>query len=400
MSKITVLDSVMGSGKSTWAIQYMNDERNASERFIYVTPINTEVDRIKDACPRRGFHSTNLDTYSGRKMHVVKEWLQNRANICTTHSLFRAADAEFLAYVRDGNYTLILDEAMSVIEISDVKATDIETLVKAGNIEFESDGRVKWLNDEYDGRFVDIKAYAKAGTLFHLSGKLFIRAFPAEAFRAFSKVYCLTYLFKAQQQRCYFDMHGLEYELQAVSKAPDGTFQIVEYDDKNEGRAELYSLIDIYDGPLNVVGNKDKAMSVGWFGRTTTMDDRKMLQRASRNFLMNVQNARVSDALWTTKKGAFKVKDYDGAFAPVNCRGTNDYADRWALVYAFNRFANPEEKMFFAKYTITVNEEALAVSDLLQWIWRSRIRNGKPVNLYLPSSRMRALLLAWSRYEI
>jgi hypothetical protein len=400
MQSITVVDSVMGSGKSSWAIQFMNDERNAFERFIYVTPINTEVDRIKDACPRRAFHSTNLDKYSGRKMHVAKEWLQDRVNICTTHSLFRAADAEFLAYVRENNYTLILDEAMSVIEVSDVKSKDIETLLRAGNIEFDADGRVTWLNDDYDGRFVDIKAYAKAGTLFHLSGRMFIRAFPAEAFRAFSKVYCLTYLFKAQQQRCYFDLHGLKYEMKAVGRGEDGAYQLVEHDIKTEGRAELYSLIDIYDGPLNEVGRREKAMSSNWFAKATTLDDRKMLQRAIRNYLMNVQRARVADVLWTTKKGAFKVRDYDTAFAPINCRGTNAYADTWALAYAFNRFANPEEGMFFGKYGITVDEDKLAVSDLLQWVWRSRIRKGETVKLYLPSSRMRSLLLAWSKYEI
>jgi hypothetical protein len=400
VEKITVVDSVMGSGKSSWAIQHMNDERNLSERFIYVTPINTEVDRIKEACPSRGFRSTNLDKYSGRKMHVAKEWLQDRANISTTHSLFRAADAEFLAYVRENNYTLILDEAMSVIEISDVKATDIETLLKAENIEFAEDGRVTWLNDDYDGRFVDIKAYAKAGTLFHLRGKMFIRAFPAEAFRAFSKVYCLTYLFKAQQQRCYFDLHGLDYELKSINRTPEGAYQLVEHDAGAEGRAELYGQIDVYDGPLNEVGKNNNAFSSKWFTRSTTLDARKMLQRATRNYLMNIQGARVSDALWTTKKGAFKVKGYDGAFAPVNCRGTNEYADTWALVYAYNRFANPEESMFFGKYGIEVDQDSLAVSDLLQWIYRSRIRNGQPVKLYLPSSRMRALLLAWSRYEI
>lgn len=289
---------------------------------------------------------------------------------------------------------------MTVIEIADVKATDIQTLIKAKNIEFAEDGRVIWLEDEYDGRFADIKAYARAGTLFHLSGKLFVRSFPAEAFRAFSKVYCLTYLFKAQQQRCYFDMHGLDYDMRAVKMAADGTFQLVEHDIKSEGRAELYSLIDIYDGPLNEVGKRSYALSSAWFDRTTTLDDRKVLQRAARNYLMNIQRARVSEALWTTKKGKFKVKDFDSAFAPVNCRGTNDYADTRALVYGFNRFANPEEKMFFQKHGIEVDQDALAVSDLLQWVWRSRIRKGEPISLYLPSSRMRSLLQAWSRYEI
>jgi hypothetical protein len=400
MTKITVVDSVMGSGKSSWAIQYMN-EADPFERFIYITPINTEVDRIKEACPTRDFRSTNLDKYSGRKLHVVKEWLQDRANICSTHSLFRSADPEFLAYVRENNYTLILDEAMTVIEIADVQPEDITTLIQAENIAFAADGRVVWLKDDYrTGRFADIKAYANAGTLYHLGGKMFVRSFPAEAFRAFTKVYCLTYLFRAQQQRCFFDMHGLEYEMKAVRVNEDGSYVIAEHNARAEGRAELYSLIDIYDGPLNEVGRGKTAMSSRWFSRSTTLDERRTLQRAARNYLMNIQRAKVVDALWTTKKGAFKVRDFDSAFAPVNCRGTNEYADRWALVYAYNRFANPEEKMFFGKYDISVDQDMLAVSDLLQWIWRSRIRRGERISLYLPSSRMRSLLLAWSRYEI
>jgi hypothetical protein len=399
MSKVTVVDSVMGSGKSSWAIQFMN-ESDPFERFIYITPINTEVDRIKDACPTLDFRSTNLDKYNGRKMHVVKEWLQDRANICSTHSLFRSADPEFMAYVRENNYTLILDEAMTVIEKADVKAADIETLYEAGNITYDEDGRVIWLKDHYDGRFADIKAYAMAGTLYHLSGQMFIRSFPPDAFQAFSRVYCLTYLFKAQQQRCFFDLHGIEYDMKSIGSRDDGTYTLMDYNPRAEDRAALYSLINVYDGPMNDVGKNRTALSFSWFRRASNLEARKKLQRAIRNYLMNQQRAKSSESLWTAKKDAFRVKDYDSAFAPINCRGTNEYADRWALAYAYNRFSNPEEVQFFKKYGIEVDEDMLAVSDLLQWIWRSRIRKGQQVSLYLPSSRMRSLLLAWSRNEI
>jgi hypothetical protein len=400
MEKITVVDNVMGSGKSSWAIQHMNDIANVNDRFIYITPINTEVDRIKDACSSRDFRNTSSKEYEGKKMHVVKDWLQDRANICTTHSLFRAADEEFLEYIRSNNYTLILDEAMSVIEFSSVKPADIKQMVQARNIELMDDGRVIWIGDNYDGRFNDIKAYAKAGTLYHLNGGLLIYSFPPEAFRAFSKVYCLTYLFEAQQQRYYFDMHRLEYEKKAVKRSEDGTFTLVDHNIKNEGRADMYSLIKIYKGPLNDVGSREKALSMRWFDRTDMKDSKATLKRASRNYLMNIQHARASESIWTTKKGAFRVKDYASAFVPFNCRGTNDYAEARALVYALNRFMKPEEVRFFKSHRIEVDQDLLAVSDLLQWIWRSRIRNGQPVNLYLPSSRMRSLLLAWSRYEI
>ncbi|MGO4374727.1 hypothetical protein AB4Z21_29040, partial [Paenibacillus sp. MCAF20] len=246
----------------------------------------------------------------------------------------------------------------------------------------------------------DIKAYAIAGTLYHLNGGLLVYSFPPEVFRAFSKVYCLTYLFEAQQQRHYFDMHGLEYEKMAIRRTVEGAYLLADHDVMNEGRAELYSLIDIYNGPLNDVGNRNKALSMRWFDRTDMKGDKATLKRASRNYLMNIQKARASESIWTTKKGAFKVKDYAGAFIPFNCRGTNDYSEARALVYALNRFMKPEESRFFSSHGIEVDQDLLAVSDLLQWIWRSRIRNGQPVNLYLPSSRMRALLLAWSRYEI
>lgn len=44
-----------------------------------------------------------------------------------------------------------------------------------------------------------------------------------------------------------------------------------------------------------------------------------------------------------------------------------------------------------------MNEDLLAVSDLLQWIWRSAIRkhNPEPINIYIPSLRMRTLLYQW-----
>ena len=36
-----------------------------------------------------------------------------------------------------------------------------------------------------------------------------------------------------------------------------------------------------------------------------------------------------------------------------------------------------------------------ALGALLQWAWRSQIRNGKPIDIYIPSERMRELLNNW-----
>ena len=50
---IKVCDSMMGSGKSSAAINHMND--HPDRRFIYITPYIEETQRIAAACPALNF---------------------------------------------------------------------------------------------------------------------------------------------------------------------------------------------------------------------------------------------------------------------------------------------------------------------------------------------------------
>lgn len=45
---ITVIDSIMGSGKTSWAIQHVNEADYCNDRFLYITPFLDEVKRIMD----------------------------------------------------------------------------------------------------------------------------------------------------------------------------------------------------------------------------------------------------------------------------------------------------------------------------------------------------------------
>lgn len=60
-----------------------------------------------------------------------------------------------------------------------------------------------------------------------------------------------------------------------------------------------------------------------------------------------------------------------------------------------NRYLNPIVKNFFNNNCIKVDEEEYALSEMLQWIFRSRIRKGEQINIYVPSLRMRELLENW-----
>ena len=74
------------------------------------------------------------------------------------------------------------------------------------------------------------------------------------------------------------------------------------------------------------------------------------------------------------------------------------YIKKKCLVYLYNRHINPIISNYFLKRGVIINENAYALSELLQWVFRSAIRNGEQIDLYLPSSRMRSILNNWRGY--
>jgi hypothetical protein len=107
---------------------------------------------------------------------------------------------------------------------------------------------------------------------------------------------------------------------------------------------------------------------------------------------------KTNENLWTTFKESQEIisgKGYTKGFLSSNTRATNEFRDRTAVAYLINKYFNPNVKLFFERYNITVDQDAFAVSEMLQFIWRSAIRDGKEIQLYIPSSRMRNLLIAW-----
>ena len=144
-------------------------------------------------------------------------------------------------------------------------------------------------------------------------------------------------------------------------------------------------------------------------------------------------NARSNEILWTCPKqyyGKLKGKGYIcirrltpeekslpetertkiekrlSCFLSSNAKATNDYKDRAVLAYCVNMFLNPYIKKYFQKKNlkdgtqIEVKEELFALSCMLQWIYRSQIRDDKETTVYIPSRRMRNLLERWLKLEL
>lgn len=389
----------MGAGKSTAAINMMNN--STGKKYIYITPYLDEVERIKRECFIRKFVSPEQKYTSGfSKLNHIHELMRNGKNIASTHALFGSYTQETIDLIKSQQYTLILDEVANVIEESALHKGDLELLLSSHCAKTDND-EVLWVNDDYDGtRFQDIKSKSKSHNLIIHKSSVLYWMFPIDVFNAFSDVYVLTYLFPAQIQRCYFDLYKVPFIYIGV-KNSDGVYHFC---DQSEGikHIQLKNKIHILDNPkLNSVGDKRTALSSNWFKKASEENDRTkltLLKNNLYNLYRQIYGASAEQVMWTTfaaSKSAVKGKGYTNGFVSCNLRASNEYRNRTHLAYCINVFMQPWKKLFFEDKGITVDESGYALSEMIQWIWRSAIRDGKEIWIYVPSSRMRSLLIDW-----
>lgn len=393
LNVITVVDARMGRGKSSAAIRYMN-EHKGEKRFLYITPYLNEVDRICEQCD---FDQSDGDNTS--KSAELKYHMGRGKNIAATHSLFYNMDDEALELVKKMNYSLIIDESIKVVERLNVSENDFD-LIMGHLVQEDDSGYLQWIDDKYSGRFIDYKNMADTGTLLRLDSAL-LNIMNPEMLKAFDEVFMLTYLFDGQYQKAYLELFGFEYRIIGVihdehgfrfSDAPDAPPPI-----------DYRHLIQIIDNPKTDKLCSDKyALSKNWFKRRGyDHKDMRILRNAMRNFFQSSSDSDASKRLWTTYKD-YKNKLVDArtgrfrnSFLQVSSRATNEYRDRTDIAYIANRFIDPNLQKFFSREGITINEDQFALAEMLQWIWRSAIRDDKPIRLYVPSRRMRELLEKW-----
>ena len=377
---VKVIDSPCGSGKSTYCLNLMkNDKMN---RYIYVTPFLSEVKRASEYAK---YYEPKQYGYG--KLDSFKRLLANGFNIATTHALFYLADEDVMNLIKDGNYTLILDEVMNVVEQYKLSKQDMYLLDNSDFVKIHEDGRVEWiLKETYTGAFSPIMSLAKRGQLYKYGGKLFLWTFPIGVFEAFKESIICTYLFDAQVQRYYYDFFGVKYKKYSIK---DG--ELIPY---KLTASNLDKIHILESDKLNSVGDNYHALSKSWFDKRTNSSV-ILLKNNMYNYYRNVVNTSSKDIMWTTfkdYKSQLASNGFRKSFVPCNARATNDYAHVHNIMYCINMFNVPFIVNFFKNKGVEVNEEEWALSEMIQFIYRSAIRKGEHINLYIPSARMRKIL--------
>lgn len=414
-TKITIIDGVCGSGKSQGIIKQMKEQSykkwicftqfiSECHRFAGTQPIskkNDEPKRRKDGtliydepsefnCSELEFKHP-LRKGRGQKKEDLIELLKQRENIVTTHQMLTNIGSDVQELISELSYVAVLDEVVDPIQEYKITSNNKKELFEHEYVYLADDGvTLCWNYEKYPNRkngdnFYKEKQLIDSSNLILLDNSLYLWEMSESLFNSFTEVYILTYQFEGSPLMWFFKAKGIKYEVQYKPKP-------------NVKYGDLINIIE--DERLNSIGDSPNFLSSN---RT-----RKLSQGETRDLKATLNHLRKrvwndgEDKMWTclgSAKDDLGVNGWKKGFVPFNIRGSNDYRQVKNCAYLFNVFLNPNITKYFSKYDVTVDENTYALNSLLQWLFRSRLRDCKSINIYIPSKRMRELLKEWCRHN-
>ena len=463
-SKINIVDGIMGSGKSTAIINHVKyiKQNNPAQKILIVLLYHKEISRYSSELTKYGnfFSISESITY---KKGALEKALKNNKDIICTQALFLEHSELFQSNCND--YILIIDEVINsaiqqvqlptyeILEKSDNEnktklttykftSNDIDIMLEQKILLVSDDNLIHW-NDEYNKKSIYnlLKDFFSNSTIYlqqsinynsENTKYAFIKTIPIELFETFQDIYILTYLWKAQIMKYYFDMNNISYRyLEPIeiftAESLSFQFQITNKDSKFDtdklfkaNAKELINMPTVEKKQLySYINSNKKAVNLSYSFYTTQIQEEQnhvvltQLKNNIKNVIENIFKLPIKERriMWTIYKEYTDLivkKQFDKPkcrhlnidnFVSISSKGTNDFADRNILIYLVDRYINPVLKNFInfkcQKLNIEFDENLYSLSELIQWIWRSQIRNSKPIYLYIASLRMFNLFNDW-----
>ena len=400
-SQITIHDYPCGSGKTTGLYNSFNSERS----YIVVVPYLTEIERLLRACTHLNFVQPTIDLEAGleTKTESLIQQVREGKNIVCTHSIYprlsQLADDGLLE-----NYEIVIDEVpdcvSTVCEKSPYSVKEI--YISAGFISVDETGRVhpteKWLNNHNaaaDTLNPVLFQQAKSGGLYLLNNSLFINCLPLNILSKCKKVTVLTYMSQGSYFTYYLKFSGVEYEVNESRK------QNIFFKEEAKRLITLKPMNALRGLNLSNTGQAKSLARPSDYNRVSSclknlrsrdlkgVDQEKILITSKKDAWFENTNNR-------SKAGKFakNSKLFNARWIANKTRGTNDFADCSHLIYLYDQHPNP----YIARWLGADNKcfsKHYALTELIQWVWRSRIRKKEDITLYLPSERMYEIFSSW-----
>lgn len=403
---IYYIDEIMGRGKTSAMINYIKAAPE-QKRFLFITPLLGEDDRVCEACSEKGFVQPSAEK-TGRKLDDIRTLLRDGRNIASTHALFSILDRECYKTIKENHYTLIIDETPGVIFPIGITPSDAADILDKHAV-VDDDGVISWTDDSYSGRFEIYRSIIEGSEVIAYNKYHWVGVIPLSNLMCFEDVYIMTYLFQDQVARCYLDMCSIPYKRKYVNGNSQETYTISDHFEPAPVQ-DFRPLLHILDHKkMNAIGDDYYALSKSWYEKHTSSSSLKRLKNNTYNFFRNITKTSGRYNLWTTYrtlatkdgiqeakwKDALQDPLYKAGFLSCNSKGTNQFRHKTSLAYLLNIFPNTALANYLSANGVPLDRDRYALSEMIQWIWRSAIRDGKEVTLYIPSRRMRTLLTDW-----
>jgi hypothetical protein len=421
LEAVEVVDRIMGSGKSHATLRYIEGlvGGNPEERWIFCTEFLDELStRTTENSSAEPWHLPDADTDAGTKTEALKNLLREPEvrQIGITHSLlFNAArDREVLRLIAAKGYRLFLDETIELIRpYTGIEYEEFRWHMDQGRLAVDTStyGKVTWTDatvEKHNGKLIvdrlrqeeDRVHAARIGNKVRL-----VWIEDDTLLRAFSRVIVATYQFENTFMEAWLRIKKIPWE-------PCSSVVCARTTTKHSIR-RLLTLTKAHDKKFERL-----KLTSGWFEKATK-ENFTLINNTIRSIgdsngckgdptLLGYTVPR--DSLGSRRKGGVQPRGYGhtkcmpdseeqdrAASCHISCnaRASNIWAHKKVMVHVFNRHPNPVLTDFLDAYGVAYSADRFALNELVQWLWRSAVRNGEPIKAAILSKRMRGLFLEW-----
>lgn len=171
--------------------------------------------------------------------------------------------------------------------------------------------------------------------------------------------------------------------------------------DDRDAAVTFSPLVHIFDKEkYNRCGKDWNAFGHAWCMRALYGGQNEMprIRVAATNIMRNIWKASGGNTFWTccaTYEKHLRPAGMKKSYVPIDDEARDELRRCDHMVFLDNIFFDVDDKIENAAAGVKRDENRYALEKLLQWMWRSALRDGKEVWIYIPSSRMRALLKQW-----
>jgi len=404
---LTIVDYPCGLGKTNALLSIL--EARPDLLVLVVVQTLSEVDRIISSVPKgRIYAPEGPGSLHRTKGEQLEPLVHAGRSIVITHNLYERAGilANQGAF---SSYQVIIDEVPNAVSVSDLVLDPVsfkEFYIDPGYFSLREGGLVvmTYKGDDEEARLKQalderLISNIRSGRLYYDGKKHFIQTIPTSLFTHADSVTVLTFLSEGSLFLKFLEKHQIDYRVLRSSKCNQ------EFQQRAKENLKIHRMPSL-----------DK-MSFGYSKQTSYKAKSKEV-RSIRNALKNLKQRdlagidlknliitcakqnwfhRSGSSYNEAKPSLFSIDSrmFKGAnWLPNTTRGTNDYLHCTHAIYLYEQNANPillnwlnaNDAQFKSDYSLT---------EMVQWIWRTRVRRGEPVHVYMPSKRMRGLLQAW-----